>query len=106
DPTPPTLRIGAAAQRIHHTVQIRADPQPVQADVVADVDHGGDLGARLTGVCPYSGEEPRPPDPSGQYHDTHRPILAYPGCGIGDWVADSAHVAVLGFETVVLGGSR
>ena len=43
---PAALRVGAAAQGVHDAVEVGADPQPVQGHVVADVDHGGDVGAR------------------------------------------------------------
>ena len=44
-PAPAPLRVDAAAQGVHHAVQVGADPQAVQGHVVADVDDGGHLGA-------------------------------------------------------------
>ena len=42
-PAPAALGVDAAAEGVHAGVEVGADAQAVQPDVVADVDHGGDL---------------------------------------------------------------
>src|SRR5690606_34598716 len=44
-PSPTAFRVRATAQRVHHAVQVGADAQPVQRDVIAHVHHGGHGGA-------------------------------------------------------------
>ena len=70
--TPAALGIDAAAERVHHGVEIGADPEPVQGDVVGGVHHDRDLGVRkgLAGRRPRSGSRrrrrPRSPPASRQ----------------------------------------
>lgn len=42
-PTPRPLLVDSAAQRVHHRVEVGADLQAEQPDVVADVADDGDL---------------------------------------------------------------
>jgi hypothetical protein len=68
-PAPAALLVDAAAERVDDGVQVGADPQPVQRDVVAGVDDGGDLRLRRRSANPT--EETSPTGPSGQHHDLH-----------------------------------
>jgi hypothetical protein len=75
---PPTLSLcDAAAERVHHRVEVRADAQPVQGDVVTGVaDHRHvSVGSRMQ----QAAEKPRATDATGQGRDAHRrthgPIL-------------------------------
>ena len=52
-PTPAALQVGGTGQRVHARVQVRADLQVVQPDVVGGVDDRGDLGG-----CPAVGRTP------------------------------------------------
>ncbi|MCO5606194.1 hypothetical protein L7F22_060381 [Adiantum nelumboides] len=54
---PALLGVDAAAEGVHAGVEIGADPQAVQPDVVADVDHGGDLVRGL--ARPHGGQSER-----------------------------------------------
>src|SRR5205085_9822821 len=71
DPPPATLRIGAAAERIHDAVEVGADPQPVQRHVVADVDHRRHVRPQLKAYRAHAEQEARAADPAGKNHDPH-----------------------------------
>src|SRR5690606_24692379 len=74
------------AQGVHDAVQVRADPQAVQAEVVAGVDDRGDPRANPAGVLAGATQESRPPDPAGQHHHLHGAILAHhPGGVAAGW---------------------
>ncbi len=69
-PAPAAFDVVAAAEGVQHGVEVRADPQPVEGDVVGGVHDDGDLGVR---VCrPDAGGEPRSADASGENRDAHR----------------------------------
>ena len=68
-PPPALLLVDAAAQRVHDGVQVRADPQAEQRDVVAGVPDDGDLGVR--GGLLQAAEEARGADAAREHGDAH-----------------------------------
>ena len=68
-PAPALLLVDAAAQRVHHGVQVRADVQAEQADVVSGVADDGDPGRGDRGL--QAAQETRGADPAGQHGDSH-----------------------------------
>ena len=64
----------AAAEGVHHCVEIGADPQAVHPDVIAGVPDDGDLGIGAGGLEP--GQEAGSADSSGQGGDAHGGILS------------------------------
>ena len=72
-PAPALLLVDAAAEGVHHGVQVGADPQPEQRDVVAGVADDGDLGVRdLRAQAP---QEPGGADSAGGDDDVHGGII-------------------------------
>ena len=57
----PRLRVDRAGERVGDGVEVGADVQPVQHEVVADVDDGGDLGGAAHLHQP--GQQPAAPTP-------------------------------------------
>ena len=49
----------------------------MEAHVVTDVDHGGDIGTGRLGVGAHAGQKPGTADTAGEDHDPHGTILAY-----------------------------
>ena len=72
-PAPAALGVGAAAEGVHHGVEVGADPQPVQGDVVGGVDDDRDVGVGVGRAD--TGRETRPADTPGENHDLHRDSL-------------------------------
>ncbi len=68
-PPPPLLLVDAAAERVHHRVEVRTDLQPEEMDVVPGVPDDGDLGIRHGPTQPA--QEPSPTNPTGQNHNPH-----------------------------------
>jgi len=74
---PPALVFAdAAAQRVHDRVQIRADPEAEQGDVIARVADDGDLSLRCGGLEPA--EEACGPDAARRHCDAHTESVAGP----------------------------
>src|SRR5690606_28220482 len=69
--TPAAFRIGTPTKPVHDAVEIWADPQAVQAEVVADVDHRGHLGPDGLSMRPHAAEKAGTTDAAGQHHDVH-----------------------------------
>ena len=69
-PPPTAYRIPAAAEGVHDRVEVRADPQTMQGDVVSSVGNHCEF-CRRVGAA-YSEHELRAADASGQDHDPHR----------------------------------
>ena len=71
---PALLLVDAAAEGVHHGVEVGADPQPEQRDVVAGVADDGDVEG-LVGAWRHRGEqaaqEPGPADAAGRDDDVH-----------------------------------
>ncbi|GMA88422.1 hypothetical protein GCM10025868_36720 [Angustibacter aerolatus] len=90
-PAPALRLLDAAAQRVHHGVEVGAHPQTEQRDVVAGVADDGDLGLAARGVVgrgeggQQAAQEAGAADAAGQCGDAHpasvsaRPATA--GCG-------------------------
>ncbi len=72
-PSPAPVGVDAAAEGVHHAVEIRADPQPVHDDVVAGIHDRGDLGVGVAG--PHATQEPGAADAAGEDCDPHRSNL-------------------------------
>ena len=74
-PAPALLLVDAAAEGVHHGVQVGADPQPEQRDVVAGVADHGDLGpAPARGAWAareQAAQEPGGADAAGRDDDVH-----------------------------------
>ena len=70
---PAALDTDAAAEGVHHGVEIGADPQAVHPDVIAGVTDDSDVGIGAGDL--ESGEEPGSADSSGQGGDAHGGIL-------------------------------
>ena len=68
-PAPALLLVDAAAERVHHGVQVGADLQAVEADVVTGVADDGDLG--VGGGRLEAAQETGTADSAGQSHDAH-----------------------------------
>ena len=68
-PAPAAFRVDTAAERVHHAVQVRADSQPVQRDVVAGIHDRYDLVGRMGGTNPP--QVARAAYASGQHCDAH-----------------------------------
>ena len=68
-PAPAAGLVVAAAQGVHHGVQVGADPQAVQGDVVPGVADDRDVGVREGGAGAL--DEPGAPHAAGQDHDLH-----------------------------------
>jgi hypothetical protein len=70
---PPALDADAVAEGVHHGVEVRADLQPEEADVVAGVSDDRDLRARgrRTQVVQEAAGEPRAADAARQDRDAH-----------------------------------
>ena len=68
-PSPAAFGVVRAGQGVHHAVQVGADPQAVQGDVVAGVDDRGDVGIRVRPA--HTLQEPGTADAAGQHHDPH-----------------------------------
>jgi hypothetical protein len=68
-PAPAARLVDAAAQGVHDGVQVRADPQAVQGDVVAGVHHHRQLGVRHRRL--QAAQEARAADAAGQRDDLH-----------------------------------
>jgi hypothetical protein len=82
--TPPLLLVDAAAEGVHHGVQVGTDHQPEQGDVVAGVADHGDLGIR--DLCAQAEQEAGRPDATGRnddVHGTHHPVAA--GARLDGW---------------------
>ena len=71
DAAPAPFRVRAGAQRVHDAVQIRADPQTVQGDIISDVDDGGDLPTVPGRPSPDTDQKPSPADTAGQHDYAH-----------------------------------
>ena len=73
-PTPAAVGVDAVAEGVHHGVEIGADLEPVDPDVVPGVGHHGDLGVTLgAGHQPQQSlQEPGAADPAGQDRDPPR----------------------------------
>jgi len=61
--------VDAAAERVHHGVQIRADPQPEQRDVVRRVSQHSYVSLRHRGA--QSAQEASSSDAARWDHDVH-----------------------------------
>ncbi len=75
-PAPPLLLVHTAPQRVHDGVEVGADPQAVQGDVVRGVaDHGDLVGLALVRAVGQVGEqaaqEAGPADAPGEGGDAH-----------------------------------
>src|ERR1700677_1295553 len=68
-PPPALLLVDAAAQRVHDGVQVRADPQSEQGDVVTGVPDDGYLGVR--GGLFQAAEKARGADAAREHGDAH-----------------------------------
>jgi hypothetical protein len=68
-PAPPLLLADAAAERVHDGVEVRADVQPEQADVIARIADDGDLGQRRGGL--QAAQEARGTHAAGQHGYPH-----------------------------------
>jgi WhiB family redox-sensing transcriptional regulator len=82
--SPAALLVDAAAEGVHHRVEVGADPQAVQRHVVAGVDHGGDRRAGHRGA--HTAEKTSPTGPTGEHnylHETHRAAWAVVDCSRG-----------------------
>ncbi len=75
---PALLRVDAAAEGVHHGVQVRAHVQPEQRDVVAGVADHRHLGAgmRVRQVGEQSPQEAGGPDSAGEHGDAHAGMVA------------------------------
>ena len=71
---PPLLLVDAAAQRVHHRVEVGADLQAEQMDVVARVADDGDIG--LGGGRLETTEEAGTTDAACQNHNAHTQSLS------------------------------
>ena len=80
----------AAAEGVHHGVEVGADPQAEQRDVVGGVADDGDLGRvaavgavrRVAGeVVPQAAQEPGSADAAREGRDPHPAILAAAAAG-------------------------
>ncbi len=76
-PAPASLLADAPAQGVHHGVEVRADVQAEQDDVVAGVADHGDLGVGRGGL--EAAQEAGGADAAGQNGDAHSGSLATPG---------------------------
>ena len=72
-PAPAALGVDAAAEGVHAGVEIGADAQAVEPDVVADVDHGRDLDV---GQRAHPEQETGPADAAHENGDFIRPPAA------------------------------
>src|SRR5690606_32136115 len=73
--TPPALGlVVAAAQRVHNAVQVGADPQTVEGDVVTGVADDGDVGVGHGGE--HAAQETGGADPARQNGDSHGSSLS------------------------------
>jgi hypothetical protein len=72
-PTPALALVDAAAEGVHHGVQVGTDPQAEERDVVAGVADDGDLGGPVAGGRGQQpAQEPGPADAPGGHHDAPR----------------------------------
>ena len=92
DPAPAALGVDAAAEGVHHRVEVGADLEPVHPDVVGGVgDHGHrrrDAGALAQAQQPL--QEPGAADPAGEHRDA-REAAGRTGAREGSQTIDMAH---------------
>jgi hypothetical protein len=72
-PPPALLLIDSAAERVHDGVEVRADVQAEQGDVISGVPDDCDV--RLRRRDPQPSKEPGTADSSGEQRDPHAPSL-------------------------------
>ncbi|GAA3303034.1 hypothetical protein GCM10020295_50560 [Streptomyces cinereospinus] len=73
-PPPALLLVDAAAERVHHRVEVRADLQPEEVDVVTGVADDGDVRVRHGPL--QAAQEPGTTDAACQNHNAHGPSVA------------------------------
>ena len=74
---PALLLVAAAAERVHHRIEVRAYPQAEQGDVVGGVANDGDGG--VGGRRKQAAQEARAADASGQDGDPHEESMTRGG---------------------------